>query len=218
MVYLLFGQDNLSKELRLNTLKKELIPPGLQTFNLDVIYARETALQTLQERLLSLPVHSPRRMLVIKDAGSLKEECRVFLRAYCGKTNDSIALVLDFEKRPQRDAFFDDIARHAQSFSFKEEAKTDTFMLGRSIDAEKPDVALRILHELFAKGEKPERILGGLRYAWERDILRPQETRRKLKALLQCDVELKTGRLSAELALEKLVLGLCGFVKRAREA
>jgi hypothetical protein len=58
-------------------------------------------------------------------------------------------------------------------------------------------------------GERPEMILGGLRSNYERNVFKPLERRKRLKLLLNCDIEIKTGRLKPELALEKLVAGLC---------
>jgi hypothetical protein len=57
------------------------------------------------------------------------------------------------------------------------------------------------------------RILGGLGYTWERDVMAPLEAKRRLKLLLNCDVEIKTGRLKPNFALEKLVISLCGAAK-----
>jgi DNA polymerase III delta subunit len=70
-----------------------------------------------------------------------------------------------------------------------------------------------VLNQLLKKGERPERILGGLRYSWENSIATPLETRRRLKALLNCDIDIKTGRLKADFALERLVVSLCSLAK-----
>lgn len=75
----------------------------------------------------------------------------------------------------------------------------------------KPDYALRILNELLRNGERPERILGGLRYAWEREFTPGVEAKRRLKLLLNCDINIKTGKLKPNFALEKLVISLCSL-------
>jgi DNA polymerase III delta subunit len=98
---------------------------------------------------------------------------------------------------------------------FKETVKPDTFVLSRSIESRRLDTALKLLDQLLKDGEKPERILGGLRYAWERGIANPVETKRRLKLLLGCDIDIKTGRLKPSFALEKLVVGLCAAGKPA---
>ena len=213
MVYLFIGSDIPSKEEKLNALKKELLDPALLHFNCDTLYARELELRVLQERLLALPVKAKKRLIIIKDSGSLKEECREYLASYVKKPSPSIALVFDFERREPRDKFIDELKPFAKTAAFKEERRVDAFMLGRAIEARNADMALRMLNELLKKGEKPKRIMGGLRYVFEKDALLPADTRRRLLSLLNCDIDIKTGRLAPVLAMERLVLGLCGFAK-----
>lgn len=45
-------------------------------------------------------------------------------------------------------------------------------------------MALRILGQLLKNGEKPERIMGGLRYVWEKDLTHPQELKKGLSFCL----------------------------------
>jgi len=68
------------------------------------------------------------------------------------------------------------------------------------------------LAQLLKNGERPEMIMGGLRYAWEKSPLSPVDLKLKLKALLDCDIDIKTGRLQPDFALENLIIRLCGFV------
>ncbi|MBU2221633.1 MAG: hypothetical protein KJ722_03350, partial [Candidatus Omnitrophica bacterium] len=49
------------------------------------------------------------------------------------------------------------------------------------------------------------------RAAWQRQIQRPQEIRKRLKLLLNCDIEIKTGKAKPGLALERFIVSLCGF-------
>ena len=85
----------------------------------------------------------------------------------------------------------------------------DTFALSRAIDLKKPAYALGVLSELLKNGEKPERIMGGLRYSWENSSTDALVVRKRLQILLSCDIDIKTGRLKPDFALEKLVLNLC---------
>jgi DNA polymerase III delta subunit len=109
------------------------------------------------------------------------------------------------------DSFIKNISRFVKPVRFKETVHPDTFALGRSIDLKRADSALRILSGLLKDGERPERILGGLRYAWEKNAAHPLEKRKKLKCLLICDIDIKTGKLKPLFALEKLVVSLCGL-------
>jgi DNA polymerase III delta subunit len=195
MVYLLVGQDIPAKEELLAKIKTEHLTQETADFNQDTLYARDTALNRL------------------KEAQNLKEESKAFLRDFVKKPAPGVVLVLDMERGAMRDEFISAIAPYAKVCAFKEEPHIDTFTLGRTIEARKIDTALRLLHQLLDKGEKPERILGGLRHSWEQNVINLPEAKRRLKLLLNCDVDIKTGRLKPELAMEKLVISLCAFTK-----
>jgi len=211
MVYLLIGQDAPAKEAQLKKIKQEFLPPQLQDFNLDTLYAKEIKLKDIQERFLSLPLKSAKRIIVLKEAHLLDEDCRDFLLSFSKKPSGGIVLVLDFAQYDYKDEFIKELSAQAQVLRFKETVNPDTFALNRQIELRKADAALRLLNQLLRNGEAPERILGGLRYAWEKQDTQSLASRKKLKLLLSCDLEIKTGRLKAAFALEKLVVNLCGF-------
>ncbi len=214
MVYLFIGQDSPSKDIQLKAIKKEFLAEGTEQFNLDILYARELTLKDLQEKLIYLPLKSAKRLLVVKGAQDLQGVAREFILAFAKEPHKQTILVLDFDKP---DAFTDSIARYAKMFRFKQAQDINTFTLGRQITLGRPDYALRVLNQLLKNGERPERILGGLRYVWERESASPLETKRRLKLLLNCDVDIKTGRLKPVFALERLVLSLCGPGKPLRQ-
>ncbi|MFH1355363.1 MAG: hypothetical protein ABIH19_04360 [Candidatus Omnitrophota bacterium] len=211
MTYLLLGQDSFSKSTQLNKIKEEFLAQGMEHFNYDVLYAKELNLRLLQERLLSLPVESPKRIIVIKGAQNLKEDSKSFLTRYVKSPFKKIILILDIEQQSKSDAFLNNISRYVKTIRFAQVREPDTFSLSRSIELKKPDNALRVLDQILKNGERPERILGGLRYAWERSVTTPAESKRRLSLLLGCDKEIKTGRLKPVFALEKLVVSLCSF-------
>jgi len=212
-VYLFIGQDSLSKDIRLKKLKEEFLDPHTQYFNLDVLYARELNLKDLQERLLCLPLRAKKRIVVIKDSQNLKKDIKEFIIKYVKKPLAKITLVLDINKYSFKDEFISQISRYSEVCRFKEDVYLDTFALSRAIDFKKSGYALWVLNQLLRNGEKPERILGGLRYSWENSIANNFEVRKKLRFLLGCDIDIKTGRLRSDFALERLVVSLCSFAK-----
>ena len=211
MVYLLIGQDLQAKAAQLKKIKQEFLPKELQDFNFDTLYAKEVTLKDIQERFLAIPLKSAKRIIVIKDAHFLPEESRDFILAYSKKPHKQLVLVLDFEQYDYKDEFIKGVSAHAVLLRYQETVNPDTFTLNRQIDLRKTDIALRLLNQLLKNGEAPERILGGLRYAWEKQDIQTLAAKRKLKLLLNCDLEIKTGRLAPAFALEKLVVSLCGF-------
>jgi DNA polymerase III delta subunit len=211
VVYLFIGEDSASKDIRLDRLKQEILPKDVVQFNLDTLYARDLTLRGLQEKLLSLPVRANKRLVIIRCAEALKEEIKEFLAGYIRKPYPKIDLVLDFGIASPKDEFINRIISHTRVFRFKEPLRLDTFTLNHHIASGRPAYALKVLDQLLRNGEKPERILGGLRYAWEKDAHQPLERKRRLRLLVACDIEIKTGRLKPAFALEKLVVSLCGL-------
>jgi len=210
-ICLLIGSDVIAKEIQLKRLKQEFLSPQLQDFNLDKLYAKEIDLKDIQERFLAVPLKSQRRIIIIKGADYLSAEAQEFFLSYSKKPHKQLILILDYERYDYKDGFIKAITRYSKVIRFKETVNPDTFALSRQIELRKTDSALRILSQLLKNGEVPERILGGLRYAWEKSGREGDPARKKLKFLLNCDIEIKTGRLPPAFALEKLVVSLCGF-------
>jgi DNA polymerase III delta subunit len=211
MVYLLIGEDSLSKDIKLNRLRQEFLTKNLEQFNLDILYARELNLIILQERLLCLPFKAKKRIILIREAQDLKEEIKEFMLKYVQAPSSWILLILDITSPNPRDAFINHISRHAKVFHFKETPPINTFSLSRQIELNRPDYALKVLNQLLKDGEKPERILGGLRYAFQNGAAGPLQARRRIRLLLNCDLDIKTGRIKPNFALEKLVVSLCSL-------
>jgi len=213
--YLFIGQDSLSKDIKLKQLRQDLLDREVEQFNLDILYARELSLHHLQEKLLCIPVRAKRRLVVIRGAEGLKKEIKDFVLKYIRNPYPGVILVLDinsaftYKGDPAQDEFFSHISKYSQVYRFKEDARPDTFMLGRYIEQRQSPYALRILNQLLKNGERPERILGGLRYVYQRSTHVRPDRRRQLKLILNCDLEIKTGRLKPSFALEKLVVNLC---------
>ncbi len=211
MVYLFIGQDTLSKDIKIKNLKEESLARKIQDFNFDILYAKELTLKGLQEKLLFLPVKSLKRVIVIKDAENLAQGPKEFILKYAKKPDARIVLILDITRQDKAADFIKDIYKNAKIMRFKENPRIDTFTLNRSISMRKPDYALCVLDQLLKEGERPERILGGLRYAWEKDATGRPQARKRFKLLLSCDLEIKTGKLKPVFALEKLVVSLCSL-------
>jgi DNA polymerase III delta subunit len=218
LVYLFIGEDGLAKDKALIRLKDEILEKGSQEFNLDILYGKEITRASLQEKLLSLPFKSSKRMLVIKNAQDLKEELKAYLQDFIRKPGARTVLVFDIEVLNPKDSFFYSLSKNSRIFRCRQEEHLDTFALGRQIELKKAQVSLRILNRLLRDGEKPERILGGLRHTWERDITNPIEKRKRFKLLLSCDIDIKTGRLKPAFVLERFIISLCAFQHSLRKS
>jgi len=203
LVYVFAGEDSAAKTLRLNQLKETFLPSDTREFNLDVFYGNDMDLRSLQERILSIPVSASRRMIVLKNAGALSSTAKKFISAYAPAANKSILLVVDFERLDPKDPFQSSLCRAGRLIRFGETPHTDVFVLAGQLRSGRAADALRGLHSLMESGEKPERILGGLRYScakWEKG-----RSAAAFKEILRCDLQIKTGRLKPLFALERLI-------------
>lgn len=207
MVYLFVGQDPEAKDARLTALRQEHLGTANDQFNFERLLAPEISLHELQEKLLCLPVNNRRRLVYLAGVDTAKKEMKEFLSLYSAKPYAHVVLVAEARAVERKDTVLSGLARHARVERFKEYKQADTFTLARSIEAGNASGSLRTLRQLLESGEKPERILGGLRYSWERAQGTPQTVRR-IKQLLLADAAIKTGRLKPELALERLVVSL----------
>lgn len=208
MVYLFIGQDSISKDAALEKLKQETSPQRSSHFDHDTLYGKDTNLKKLQELLLFFPFRGS-RMVVVRNAHELKDEAKKFLLEFVKKPHDRLELVLDVEHNDLRNIFLEGLKKHCRVSYFKEKRQWTVFDLARAMEARDCRESLGILNRLLSDGEKPERLLGGLRASWQRRMNDPRELERRLRLLLDCDVAIKTGRLKPTLVLERLVIGLC---------
>lgn len=212
-VYLLIGTDSVSKDANIRKIKQELLGNTSVNFNFDAFHQRDLSLKDLQERILSLPLKSKKRVILIKEAQDLKDQIKEFILNYAKNPHSSIVLILDSDESEYKNDFIKALSKLALVERFKTDVALDTFALTRQIEARRMDSALLILNQLLKDGEKPEKIMGGLRYTWGKNKASSLETKRKLKSLLTCDLDIKTGKLRPDFALEKLVIKLCSLPK-----
>lgn len=210
LVYVFAGGPNPEKDRRLSVLRSRFLAPESVQFNSDTLYAREITLKDLQEKLLCLPVNNPYRLITVKSGRYLKEDVKSFIRSYAARPYGHVVLVIDMDESGRKDTFVQELVPYAEIVWFPRERAPDAFLLARQIHERRTAEALRTLNILLAGGEKAEKIMGGLRWAWEKDVFAPGELRRRLKLLLVCDKEVKTGLVKPVFALEKLVITLSG--------
>ena len=210
MIYLFTGEDEPAKQERISSLKKQLFPADTESFNYDSFYARELNLALLKELLGRLPVLAKQRLLVIKDILKLKPDIQEYILSRLKDLPQNIILILDVSKTSaEASRFISALLKTAKVISFKSPPETNAFDLARAIERKSSESALNILADLFANGERPERILGALRYQFVRPGASPGENRNKIQLLLETDNNLKTGRIKPVFALEALVVKLC---------
>ena len=220
MFYLFIGEDESAKRDKINSLKSELLEKGFEDFNCESFYAKELTLPLFKEALSRLPLESPQRIVVIKDVFKLKDELKDYFAAQIEKLPEDLILILESAVIPKTEsAFVNKISRYGKVIPFKAKEKIDAFGLARAIERKDASFALNLLVDLFRNGEKPEMILGALRHRFVKsdyfsaaqNSLKLKEKKEKVGLLMEADLNLKTGKVKPEFALEILVVKLCGL-------
>jgi DNA polymerase-3 subunit delta len=100
--YYLWGPDGFRKREELARLAGELLPPGLAELNTDRVSAPTLAGGELAARARQVPVLSPRRLLIVRDANRLRAAQIEEVLAYLADPNPGAVLVfVDEEEDPQ---------------------------------------------------------------------------------------------------------------------
>lgn len=206
-LYLLIGDNEPPKLNKIENLKKETLSGETLEFNLEVLSAKELNLRLLEESLLRLPVKANKRLLIIRNIDELPKDCREKIISYVSKPHPWITLVLEGKSL---DKDIEQIANCAQTLYFRKAGSYDVFALGRAIDNKNQVLALDILSDLLLRGEKVQKILGGLIWHWENTerYLSQEKTKNGFEVLLEADLNIKRSLLKPNIALELLVVKL----------
>lgn len=218
-VFLFLGSDESGKQKRLALLNNKLFPASLKDLNTTVLYADDKSLtpRVLKEALTSLPTQgASKRLVIIKMAHKLSRDLAACLDQTVGAATGSTVLVLDVPEVRGAEAWAGAWRkRGAEALIFKSDVAADVFGLGRAIVARQTDNALKILGDIFSGRERPEKIVGGLLWQWERSRsdrrLSEEAYAHGLKYLCEADKRLKTSSVAhrqERLILETLVVKL----------
>jgi len=230
MVYLFLGKDEIRKQERIEQLKKIYLNEHLKEFDYEVFTSKQLTLKKIQESLARLPaleVHPSvgkgvsnrgasdgkrRRLILIRDIQKAAPKIKEFFISYSKRPFAHVVLILvagsDVEEESILPPYSSGNIKIEKFGSFK---KTNAFDLGKAIAKRNAKFALCLLSQLLEKGEKPEKILGGLRYQLLKGASTDIAREKNLFVLLNTELDIKTGRLLPHLALEKLIIKLCCF-------
>jgi len=209
--FLLIGEDEISKDRKIETIKKSLFKDRTEEFNLSVFYSKELTLARLKEAISRLPCFSAKRLIIIKDILHLSPALKTYLVSYLKSPYKHVIVILESPSISGKDTFMTSIMPLVQVFRFKTQRQANVFDLGKMIIQGKTTMALKTLSGLLDEEKKPVRILGGLFWQWqkERHQLSLSVQKRQLKIFLDTDMDIKSGRLKPGLALELLVINVC---------
>ncbi len=213
MVYLLLGPDLKAKDAKISQIKSAVFKsPDALLFDLETIDAQGLQTDVLKKALITLPVVNPKRLVIVNNIHKLKNQDIASLIDFLKNPGGSIDLILETNdavlKGDQKD-----ITSLCTTQVFDLPKKADIFQVTRLMTAGRQKEALNTLSDVFAGGDHPLRVLGGLGTFWGKDgrRLAPKTFELGLKALEEADVNIKRSRLDPQYAVEKVVVELSGF-------
>ena len=93
-VYLLYGEEDHTKEAGIRELVAAVVDPALRDFNLEIRRGAELDGETLGTLLGTPPLMAERRLVVVRDASALKKDARKALDAYLPHPSPDTVLAL----------------------------------------------------------------------------------------------------------------------------
>jgi len=115
----------------------------------------------------------------------------------------------------QDDHFVAALRPFASVVQFQHEKSLTISDLVCALERRNVSSVLKTLHALLYQRKRPEQIVGALFWKWEKMSQRVSipKFQQGLKALLDTDARLKTGRLKEDIALELLVIRLAALLQ-----
>ncbi|MDR5695006.1 MAG: DNA polymerase III subunit delta [Armatimonadota bacterium] len=93
-IYLLLGEEDLLLEEKLVEILQRLVPPGERSWNLDVLYADETPVEEIINRMDTLPFLGGERVVLVKRLEALSAREQERLASYLEEREPPSALVM----------------------------------------------------------------------------------------------------------------------------
>ncbi len=209
MVYLLLGEDPLTKDKKIFELKSAVLTqPEALFFDFESLDAQYLTSTSLKKSLLALPSFSSKRVVLIRHVEKLKNDPALLLVSFAVSPADYCEVILESTgelKSPLKEIVF-----HVKVFTFGVKTQLNIFDMTKFMSLKKTTEALKIMHEFYNQGMFPLQMMGALVWYWGKEgrVLGALKFEKGLKALEEADLNIKRSRLLPEHALEKLVVEL----------
>lgn len=216
MTYLLLGEDSPAKDQKINELKEEIFPSSSHdalAFDYERLDGADVDARALRKALLAMPAVGPKRLIVLRAAHKLDARGKEILLQFIAQKRDDTVLVLEAGDTEVANAFMKNVAAQARVIHVQTPKRQNVFDVTNALSARDPVRACAILNQLFAQGNPPVQIMGGLIWFWGKSRPRLSEGnfRQGLLMLQEADLNIKRSRLKPEHGLELLVVKLAGM-------
>ncbi len=214
MTYLLLGEDPLAKDQKINELKEEILPSSdALAFDYENLDGTEVDARALRKAFLTLPVIGRRRLIVLRFAHKLDAQAKEMLLQCVAQKRDDVVLILEAGDTEAGNAFMKSLAAHSKVINVATRKRQNVFDVTNALSARDPVEACAVLNNLFAQGDHPLQIMGGLIWFWgkSRPRLSDDNFRKGLEVLQEADLNIKRSRLKPEYSMELVVVKLAGL-------
>ena len=221
MDFLLLSADPALRDKALAGIKRDVLgpsdPSGLDFESLD---GHKLSAEKLKIALYALPGVAARRLVHIYRADKLAKENLQLILDFLSSEHAHATLVLEAEQWDSGTKTRGDITRLLKTAGVEAASAATVFDMMNVVAAGDNVAALRALKELFDQGEAPEKLFGGVLWAWTNRIkarIRPEVYKKGLLVLQEADRALKRSHFpEREYALEILVVKLSLLVKPSK--
>lgn len=115
----LYGNEKFFIERALRQISDATVPVEARDFNLQTFHARENPIDDILDSVRTLPVFSPRRLVILKDADKLNSAALDTLAGYISDPVPETCFVLVGEKVDRRKKFFQTFEKNGALVEFK---------------------------------------------------------------------------------------------------
>ena len=218
MVYLLLGDDLRSKDAKIAQIRSKFFKDSQSlNFDLESLDAQGLPPDTLKKALITLPVISLKRLVLMRNIHKLKPADVLVLKQFLLKPADHLDLILESSETSFKGEL-KDIAAFCQTNIFDTLPRGNVFDMTKLMSSGRAKEALNMLSGFYAEGTHPLQIMGSLVWFWGKEgkVLKKDQFERGLKALEEADLNIKRSRLEPEYAVEKVVVELTGLLSSRR--
>jgi len=220
MHYLLLGEDSIAKSRRIETIKSGVLTLSESKgsdvsravhFDYQVLYADKLSAEELKKELITLPVVSSKRLIVICRVHALNTYNKALILEFLEREkSDYVEIIFDTQETKARGPFLKKISEKSKVEAFGKDSRPSVFDMTNAIQARKPREAISLLRELLDCGDHPLQIMGALVWYWGRNKSRVSREKfhKGMKYLQEADLNIKRTRLTGDNAVELVVVKL----------
>lgn len=212
MITLILGDDNPAKDKKISEIKKKFIHSSdAQKFDFELLYGHKLDSDVLKKAILSLPVLSPQRLVVIRSIHKFSPHNWEIIKAFLDAPDERVHLVLESEAEKVKDGCIAQAKKIAEVFQYGQGKKKNVFDMTNAMARRNAENALKILEDLLSEGNAPVMLMGGLVWFWGNKCKTQTTTDNYYKGLSflqEADLNIKRSRLRPDHALEFLVVKL----------